>query len=80
MPQLVERKLTTDELKEFAHFSEMGLKLLNINQKESSPEMIVDAVDKYVDKWQKQQRNLLSRTFVKKPDTRTLLLWLLAQR
>lgn len=69
MPQLVERKLSSNELKEFSHFSEMGLNILKIDSKNTPPEKIVERVDKYVDKLQKQARNPLTRVFSKKPDT-----------
>lgn len=68
MPQLVERKLSTNELNEFSQFADKGRELLGIDTKNVPPAQIVEAVDHYVYKLQKKYSNPLIRVISKKPD------------
>ncbi len=68
MPQLVERKLSANELNEFSQFADMGRELLGIDTKNVPPAQIVEAVDDYVYKLQKKYSNPLIQVISKRPD------------
>ena len=68
MPEYVERKLSSEENREFNYCAKKGYEILGISIEEGITDSIVEKVDKYVDNWQKRQRNIFHRIFWKKPD------------
>jgi hypothetical protein len=65
----LERPLTADEQKEFANYASTGLANLGLADSDAEPEVIVQAVESFVDRWQTARRNPLKRLLARGPDS-----------
>ncbi|WP_394793272.1 hypothetical protein [Armatimonas sp.] len=63
-----ERPLTTEELSEFADYTHRAMINLGLADFEPEPEVAVQAVETFVDRWQAERRNPIKKLFIRSPN------------